>query len=353
MQHGHLRHVLMGSASVDRGQISWGPALVTSCVAGAIVFTCMQLDQIPIVFPLVVGAVFVGLANVGESTSQRMRTMAWCTFWATIATLLGGLVAAFDLAQVPLAIVIALITGFAGALGRRGALIGLLTLVIYVIFSGSPDTERTAITSAALLAFGGLLQLIAGGAVAAISNRNNAHPSLGNEIHTSVLARIKEHRTKDDQFARHAVRLAVAIGIATAIAQSTGWPHEYWIPMTVAWMARPDKNGTTTRVFDRTLGTIVGIGVSIFLIDVIGSGPLLITLYVFVGTLALVGLISANYPIAVVGITVIVITLFTLDGEPLTESAPYRVLCTLIAAVITIAASYLWQYKPKVTTDPE
>lgn len=350
MQQSHLQHVLIGRAAVSRDQIIWPRPLVTAIIAAALTFACMRFDQDRLAIPLVIGAVFVGLANSSTKASHQIKDMAWCLLWATIATLIGGLAATMDMAQVPIAIFMALIAGFAGALGKRGGLIGVLSLVLYVVFSGTPDTDRTAITSATFLALGGLLQLVIGGAVALAFDRRKALTEQASEKSRSIIERLKEHRKRDSQFARHALRLAVAVGVATVIAQGTGWPHEYWIPMTVVWMSRPDKNGTSSRVLERTLGTFLGIGVSLFLIDLIGTGSIRIPLYIFIGTLFTLAFINANYPIAVAGMTLIVITLFTFDGEPLSETVPYRVVCTLIAAIITIAASFLWPYRPKTLT---
>ncbi len=355
MQHSHLRNVLVGPVAISRDQIIWARPLVTAIIAATITFGCMRLDQVGAVFPLAIGAIFVGIANTGARSPDQIKGMSWCLLWATIATLIGGLAATLDMTQVPIAMVMALMGGFAGALGKRGGLIGVLSLVLYVVFSGAPDTDRTAITSALLLAVGGVVQLLIGGAFALLSDRR--HPITQqvttkhvSEVGRSVIDRLQEHRKIDDQFARHALRLAVALGVATAIAQGTGWPHEYWMPMTVVWMSRPDKNGTSTRVVERTLGTFVGIGVSLFFLDLIGTSPILIAIYIFIGTLFALAFINANYPIAVAGITLIVTTLFVFDGEPISETGPYRILSTLVAAVITIAASYLWPYRPKTPT---
>jgi MFS family permease len=362
VQHSHLRHVLVGPVAISRAQIVWPKSIVTATIAAAITFACIQLDQVGAALPLVIGAAFVGLANAGTGPSQEIKGMAWCLLWATLATLIGGLAATLDMALVLIAVVMALVAGFAGALGKRGGLIGVLSLVLYVVFSGAPDTERTAISSAVLVAIGGIVQLLIGGAFALLSNRR--HPitqqAITQQVMTehvseerrSVMDRLREHTRRDSQFARHAVRLAVAVGVATVIAQGTGWPHEYWIPMTVVWMSRPDKNGTSTRVVERTLGTFLGIGISLLFIDLIGTGPIRMPLYIFFGTLFAIAFINANYPIAVGGITLIVITLFTIDGEPLSETVPYRLVCTLVAAVITIAASFLWPYRPQTTTKP-
>lgn len=353
MQTGHLRHVLLGPVMVTRDQIMWPRSIVTAIISALMVFACIELDQLVAAPPLVIGAVFVGLINSGARPVNQIKGMAWCLGWITIATLIGGLVATLSIGQVPFAMAAALLAGFAGALGKRGALIGILSMVSFIIFSGAPDSERTAITAAAYLALGGLVQLLIGSAIAlAGDNRKQFTDQIG-ETSRSVVDRLKEHRTRDDQFVRHALRLAIAVGVATAVAQSTGWPHEYWLPMTVVWVARPDHHGTTTRVVQRILGTMLGVGTAFVFIHLIGTGTVLTPIYIFISSLLFLAFINPNYPLAVMGLTLSAATLFSLEGDPLRETISYITLSTLIAAVITVAASYLWPYKPKTLTPNE
>jgi uncharacterized membrane protein YccC len=46
--------------------------------------------------------------------------------------------------------------------------------------------------------------------------------------------------------------------------------------------------------------------------------------------------IVANYGLAVVGITSLVVTLFTLIGDPVDQTAPWRMVATLVATAIII-----------------
>ena len=337
--------------AVARGQIVWPKSIVTAIISACLVLACIEFDRLPATPPLVLGALFVGLANTGTKPAQQIKGMAWCLMWAALATLIGGLVATLSIGQLPFAMAMALVAGFAGALGQRGALIGILSMVLFVIFSGAPDSDRTAITTVMSLVIGGMVQLLIGGAIAITVNRQKSLTDQVGEIPRSVVDRLKEHRTRDDEFVRHALRLAVAVGVATAVAQSTGWPHEYWLPMTVVWVSRPDRTGTSTRVIGRTLGTILGIGIAFVFIQLIGTGSVLTPLYIFFGALFFLAFFNANYPIAVSGLTLIASVLFTLEGEQISDIILYLLMCTLIAAVITVAASYLWTYKPPVT-DP-
>ena len=47
--------------------------------------------------------------------------------------------------------------------------------------------------------------------------------------------------------------------VATAISELLAIPHAYWIPVTVAWITKPDHDGTVTRVIQRVIGTALGL----------------------------------------------------------------------------------------------
>ena len=66
--------------------------------------------------------------------------------------------------------------------------------------------------------------------------------------------------------------------------------------------------------------------------------PLLVGL----GSLVMLVYLTADYTIAVIGITLVVLALFTLIGEPIGASALYRVTSTLVAGVIVLLASTVW-----------
>jgi uncharacterized membrane protein YccC len=74
----------------------------------------------------------------------------------------------------------------------------------------------------------------------------------------------------------------------------------------------------------------------------VGTGQLGFVLFAALGIFPLMAFINANYSIAVIGITLLVISLFALDGLPVSTTGPIKIYCTLIAAGITVAASYLF-----------
>ena len=143
------------------------------------------------------------------------------------------------------------------------------------------------------------------------------------------------------RFANHAMRLAVAVTLATALTMVGEFPHEYWLPMTVAWMARPDLGGTLSRVGLRVVGTVVGVAVSAAVFATFDPGTPGVTVLVGVGTLIAAMFIFVNYAVAVAGITIIVLALFSTSGESVSEDVGLRVAATVMAGVITLAIAFI------------
>ncbi len=143
------------------------------------------------------------------------------------------------------------------------------------------------------------------------------------------------------RFASHAVRLAVAVTLATALTMIGEFPHEYWLPMTVAWMARPDLGGTLSRVGLRVVGTVVGVAATAAVFATFDPGTPGVTVLVGVGTLVAAMFIFVNYAVAVAGITVIVLALFSTSGESVSEDVGLRVAATVMAGVITLAIAFI------------
>lgn len=149
----------------------------------------------------------------------------------------------------------------------------------------------------------------------------------------SPLARLRAHWHRTDPFAEHAFRLSFCFGIAVLFSAYVDVPHAYWVPLTVAWIAKPDLSGTVTRVFMRVAGTIGG--VLIFaLFALASSSPYVSALFIAFSAGLAVSYLTANYPVAVIGITIVVLGLDTTLGD-----APYT---TIFERILDTIAAGLW-----------
>ena len=332
---------------VDRSQLLQRGPIFAGVVCVALSLYCVRYGNPLQAAPLCIGALFAVIADRGEPPAQRWRTMLWTTLWMTLAALIGGFAAQLNGVEVLVAAVVALVCGFVGAAGMRAALVGLLTLIVYTVNAGAPESDLQAIDSAGLVCVGALLMT----AVTVLPDLilHRAALMTRDPIEIPAISRLRSRLSWDDDFVRHAARLSLAIAVASVIAHATGWQHEYWIPMSVAWMSKPNANGTVTRVHQRVAGTVAGVAVGAMLI--LGLSLPIWAAILLVGIAACVtsAFMWANYPTAVAGVTTFVFALFDLAHDFNGDTAVLRLAATVIAAVIVLIATRLWPPRPTQT----
>jgi hypothetical protein len=140
---------------------------------------------------------------------------------------------------------------------------------------------------------------------------------------------------------RYTVLLAACVLLAQLCAQALHGPRGYWLPMTVAFVYKPDFGPVARRALHRCAGTVAGVAA-------IGAVTLLTTdTYALIGAVAAFGALMAvgvrhHYALATTGLTAIVFVLVDLLGD---HRALYgtRILDTALAAAIVLVAHLaLW-----------
>lgn len=329
-------------------RLNWIGAIRVGIVVGVVVSWCFFTDNPHYALPLATGALFTGMAEAGEQTGHRWRTMLWTTLWLFAATFMGGLLThQYWLGLVATALV-AGASGLAGAASPRSGLIALFALVTFTVYLGGPDTAMSPWLAAALIAIGGLLQ-----AAVMIGPYLITDPRIfirEFKRRPPFLPRVRAHLRWHDQYVDHAIRLSIAVTLATVLAHASGLQHQYWLPMTVAWVTQSGQLGTVRRVLSRILGTFVGLLVVIAYIDGIGAqGQWLVPLTAVAGGLAVL-FITSNYLISVIGTTTLIVTVLYMDGDKLSSTAPQRLGETIVAGIIAIAALAIWPDKKMLST---
>lgn len=488
-----LSEALSAVLRLERSQVAVLAAVRTALVVTVLLLISIKLGRLDAGFSIVVGAVFAAICDPVDATIVRLRAMLWGTLWCAVGLLAGGLVSDYASVHAVSAFIFAAACGFAGALGARGSLFGVLTLVLFAVYSGFPigtgiSLEDTgyfligaAVTMVVCLAPAPLrlmgtsresvavayrrfaeathrtgAQLAAPVVAAAISNAagvvnrsgaegetrdwftgqltaleearlallaliaerhtapgyvdplihsaagltavlgrslttpryrrriptaltrlevtaaSSTHESaarLGGDLveplrraanavqepwpvgrratighatipRTSISERLRQHAVVTDLYVEHALRLSVAFGIATLVAIVIPLGHSFWLPLTVAWVAKPDLAGTVTKVTLRVAGTIAGI-LAVAAATFVTHNSLALAIGVGVATYLAVAYLLANYAIAVIGITVIVIALEALQGENAITDIGLRCLFTIIAGLWVLLISMI------------
>lgn len=324
----------------DLSHAEWWDAFRGTAVAAGILLVLVSTGNTELVLPMSVGAVFVAVAEAGQQFGRRWRTMLWTTLWLMVAMFTGVTVSD----SVPLTILItapvALVCGAVGYLGPRAAVAGMLSLVVFAAYAGIPTSVANAPREAALLGLGGVIQTLACVVIGVIRHRGWPH-----DTHPVQHPSIRELTTGQKSFLRHGVRLAILMTIATLISELWGIPHAYWLPVAVAWVTKPDRNGTVTRIIQRIAGTALGV----LLIGI--PGLFLVTDTAFYAAFAIVGsgiaiaLVWVNYHIAVSGVTIWVLAIVGLASDPLGEDIVLRLGLTVGAGLLVYLGTFLWRLK--------
>ena len=334
-----MREVLFGAAHLERGRLLWWSGARTGIVSALLVLAFVLGGHAELATGAAIGAIFVAIADAGETLGRRWRTMLWATAWLMFATFVGGISGDWALLGLILTLPIAFFCGFAGAAGPRPAVVGLVTLVIFVIFEGAPESRAGILASTLVVGLGGII-ITAVTVVPHLFRWGAFKAAL--EPMPSVWERVRGNWDLDDNFLRHGIRLAIMVTIAVAISDLTEYPHDYWLPMTVAWVTKPDASGTATRIASRLAGTIAGILVTSLFVNVLSVNDAGVAVLVGSAAAVTVTFIFANYAVAVMGITTVVIGLFSFDGDPVGETIVLRAILTISAAVLAMLGFVIW-----------
>ena len=339
---------------IERELVHFFYPVVAGVTVLVAVIVCDKLESPQLAIPFAIGATLTPLASTREPSPRRTFTYLWALVWITLSVLLASLLSGDAFAFAIIAITVSGIYGFAcGLVGRISAnarIIGVLSLVFFAIYLGSPETRLGALESTAMVALGGFLQI---GVLTLLSLRREPLSTWAiSAVTPSALQRFRDGLSWDERYVRHALRLGAAMATGTALAlflaHTFSWPHQYWLPMTIAWILLPDSHATTTKTASRILGTFIGVGLIAIVVGVIlGAEPSLLqsALIAGFGAFLMLAFIFANYTATTTGITIFAMTIFTLVDDPLNSTLPYRLALTVMAGAIALMFAQLWRDK--------
>ena len=334
--------------AIDRDKIVIAGAVRTTMVALALVIAAWALGAPQNAIPLGVSALLVGLAEAGLPAGHRWRIMLWTTTWLMVTGLIGYLVAPNIFLTILASSCVALVAGWMGVAGPRAALIGTLSLVIFTITAGLPEIIKLSLDFVALMGLAGLVQTLVLALTALINNpKLLSVPPVPMETLWFRLTHPGEQR---ERYTRHALRLALAIAVATTISEYYSVPHQYWIPMTVAWIAKPDSTGTKVRIAQRVGGTALAVCIMMSWGIWLPKPEWALLVVIGVGGLVAFTFIWANYAVAVFGITLYMMSLFAQGGDLLERSVYFRLVATIAAALIVLTSLVIIRERKRLAT---
>ncbi|MFC8453178.1 FUSC family protein [Kitasatospora sp. NPDC057223] len=151
---------------------------------------------------------------------------------------------------------------------------------------------------------------------------------------------------------RYGLRVALCIAVAETATAWLPLSKSYWVPMTVAFVLKPDLGSVFLRAVSRSVGTVLGVAVTAGILS-LTTDPWTLTV-IAAGCVALLPYATAvHYGLNTVVMTPMALVLLQLGGQPGTSEIWPRVLDTVLASAIVLLFGYLlWPERPRHRIEP-
>lgn len=141
---------------------------------------------------------------------------------------------------------------------------------------------------------------------------------------------------------RHALRSAICVVSALALARFAGSEHAYWMPMTVAIVLKPDFGATMNYGLLRVAGTLAGLLLTSMVLQWIlgGNASRIALLAVLCFTYRQVA--PMHYGLGVTALTGMLVILLAFAGDPAAQVMWARGVFTVAGCAFALAAYGMW-----------
>lgn len=177
-----------------------------------------------------------------------------------------------------------------------------------------------------------------------LQDLNGRHKDLDKLVqhHYYPLSTLRENLSFSSTIFRHSLRITITILIGLVIGKILPFQNVYWIILTIVVIMRPGYGLTKERTYQRFIGTLIG---GIIAFSILAFSPNTTIL----GCIAVLCMIlgfsfnPTNYKVGTSFITVHVIFLFAILSPDIENLIQYRILDTIVGAVLAIMANhFLW-----------
>jgi hypothetical protein len=314
LRRGALIAVPVALALIFEFAFDWpsrGAIATAALVCG---FTAMDAPAGPRAVWQAATAPFVGIAAaLGVLSSQ----------WAPAAVIAMGLIAAAS--------------GYLFADTLRLAFSGFACSVALMLSEGLFLPVHDTLPALFYGTLGGLIQAAWAACVWLVYDRDSDNESGWDWARTK--SRMRANFTLDSPVARHSIRYGVALALGVAIYRVAGMKeHGYWIPLTILFVLRPERDETDRRLVLRTVGTLVGLAIATGLAFAFDGAEAPIVIVLSISAALSFGLITVQYALFTATITTYVVLLTDTLGEARLHAAGQRLLGTVVGIVIAYLA---------------
>lgn len=235
-----------------------------------------------------------------------------------------------------------LIAGYCFCVSLRLAIVGLSVTLAMLIAQGLFLPAGDAAPALLYGTLGGLTQVAWSLLVWVAFDRAVDQPEKAWSGRDAAAA-LRSNLSLESQSARHALRFGavLAAGVATYRLLDLH-QHGFWIPLTILFVMRPERDETDHRLILRALGTVLGLIVATSVAEAFSGQDLVLAAVLTVAAAFSFGLLTVQYALFTMAITTYVVLMSTTLGEAAFKAAGQRATGTALGIAIAFLAWRLW-----------
>jgi hypothetical protein len=282
-------------------------------------------------------ALVCGFTALDAPAGPRALWQAGAAPLVGISAALGVLASQWAPAAVVAMGLIAAAAGYCFADTLRLAFVGFSCAVALMLAEGLFLPAHDTLPALCYGALGGFIQAAWAACVWFLFDRASDNESGWDRART--VRRLRANLTLASPVARHALRFGVALAVGVAIYRVAGMKvHGYWIPLTILFVLRPERDETDRRLLLRAVGTVAGLALATALAVAFDGAEVPIAIVLSLAAALSLGLITVQYALFTAAITTYVVLLSDTLGEARLHAAGQRLLGTAVGIVVAYLA---------------
>jgi fusaric acid resistance family protein len=288
------------------------------------------------------GAMFAGFAGLDAPAKPRAAWQAAAAPMIGVMAALGVLSSQTGPTAVLALALVGAIAGYCFSYSLRLAIFGLVAALTLLVSQGLFLTADEALPALLWGTVGGLAQVVWSLLVWAVADRRARGEPTGWDAGATAAAFASNFTMRSENL-RHAIRLGVSLAVGVAIYRVFDMDnHGFWIPLTILFVLRPDRDEAYLRLVLRVIGTVAGLALATSLSVTFGAEEAIVVVILSVATAFAFGLLTVNYALFTTAITVYVVVLTDTLGEPTWEADKLRLIGTAVGLLIIFLAFAIW-----------
>jgi Fusaric acid resistance protein-like len=288
------------------------------------------------------GALLAGFPGLDAPAGPRAAWQAVSAPMIGLAAALGVLSSQSAPGAVAALGLLGALAGYCFAVSLRLAILGLSVTLAMLIAQGLFLAPGDAWPALAYGTAGGLLQATWSLIVCAAVDHPVQPGSSGWSAAEAARA-LASNLTLGSTSFRHAIRFGVALGAGVAAYRLLGMrDHGFWIPLTILFVMRPERDETYHRLVLRGAGTVLGLVAATTVAETLGGSELAVGVVLTVAAALAFGLLTVQYALFTAAITTYVVLLTDTLGEAALRADGQRASGTALGIAISFLAFALW-----------